>query len=203
MQLVTLLFFVLPLVVIVGIRIPDEYLEIRNFIIILLVSAFIPFISGFISSYLYKGKHNTFLFSALIGVIQSIPYNIILLLLSQKIGIINCFVPFFGFFGGLIGFHFSTNRQVEEEALRARKEEMLLEEEEKTVMHLIYERVKSSKKLQDQVILTSGVIGLVLLVYLSYSIYNISSISSNKKQFNLQQYTYPFPGLQVIEEKKD
>jgi hypothetical protein len=200
-QMVTLLFLLLPLVVFIGTNVSSLYQEFKNFVTIILLAGMIPVISGFMAAYLYKSKENNYLLSGLIGVLQSVPYNILLLFLTHKIDLINCFVPFFGFFGGILGYHFYQSIQGEHSEIEipVEKEDMLLEEEEKTIMHLIYQRVKSSKQLQDQVIIFSTLIGIILLIFLSYSIYNISSVSTNKKRYQMMKYKNPFPYVKLEE----
>lgn len=194
-QMVCLIFLIAPIIILIGKYIPFEYKNYRDLISFLILASAVPVASGFVATYLFKNKEANYPLAALLGVLQIIPYNFLLAFLVQNVNIINTFVPIFGLIGGIFGqrFYLAELERREMEISEFGQTYVEYSEAQKTILFLIFQRLKLSKKLQDRVIFISSVIGILLLVFISVSLYNVSSISTNKKLFDIKHYQETFP----------
>lgn len=189
-QLVILIFFIVPIIIVLDNQIPYEYDTLSEIIDSILLASIIPIASGFAAAYLFKIKEQNFPLSALIGVIQNIPYNFFLVFIIQQFDIINCFILPFGILGGIFGHYYYLN-EIRQQKIEDERISDIEVEEQKNILFLIFQRIKLSKQFQDKIIVVSSIVGLVLILLLSILIYNVSSISTNKKDFGLFRNTSP------------
>lgn len=184
-QMVTLIFLLAPFLAFAGKYIPLEYTFYKNIISALILSTIIPFASGYLSTYYLKLKKDNYAFISIIGIVMVIPYNIILTLITNHFNVANIIIPIIGLFGAVAGHYTFVSEKIESTYT---PQELIYEDSQKSILGRIFRHLKFTKSLQDNIIIISGLIGLIIFIFIAFSLYNISSINKNRKHFNIEDY---------------